>query len=43
MGTFLGWASYDLNWYCPYCEEEYDPEYANEHEHCKEQQEQEEE
>ena len=26
MGEFLGWASYDIRHFCPYCNESYDPE-----------------
>ena len=39
MGNFLGWASYDIKWRCEHCDE-YDPEYAHEHEHCEEEEEQ---
>ena len=44
MGQFLGWASYDIKRWCPHCEEEYDhdPEYADEHRHCKEKEEEDE-
>ena len=36
MGQFLGWASYDIKWRCEHCGEEHDPEYAHEHKHCGE-------
>ena len=42
MGSFMGWASYDLRHWCPKCEEEYDPAYADEHEDCKDEEDEEE-
>ena len=36
MGQFLGWASYDIKWWCEHCGDEYDPEDAHEHKHCGE-------
>ena len=32
--TFLGWQSYPLLFTCPYCEETCDIDYAYEHDHC---------
>jgi hypothetical protein len=40
MGNFMGWLSYDLKLWCDHCGDEYDPEYAHEHEHCEEEEEQ---
>lgn len=40
MGNFLGWLSYDLKLWCDHCGDEYDPDYAHEHEHCEEEEEQ---
>jgi len=34
MGQFLGWASYDISYYCPYCDEFYEQEDEHEHENC---------
>ena len=40
MGKFMCWLSYDLKLWCDHCGDEYDPEYAHEHEHCEEEEEQ---
>jgi hypothetical protein len=36
MGTFLGWATYDLKMFCEHCQEYFDPEYKDEHMECEE-------
>ena len=43
MGQFMGWQSYDLNWFCPKCNVEYDPHYAFEHKDCKDEEDEEDE
>lgn len=34
MGEFLGWASYDISYYCEECDEFYEEEDKNEHKDC---------
>jgi hypothetical protein len=39
MSEFLGFQSYPLPFWCPFCEETYEEDYAVYHEHCCEEEE----
>ncbi len=34
MAQFLGWETYDLPWFCKYCNEHFEEEDKHEHENC---------